>query len=121
MTNTNKSLEVVQSFFLAINTGNMEKASSYMAENHEYIGPMFSTSSPKEYFKSLAAFEMEFSVETKDLIGYESSVTHISILTVVSPVQATIPCCEVFDINQGKIIRQRFFFDTALFPKNETI
>ncbi len=117
MNNTNKSLEVVQSFFNAINARDMGKAASYMADNHEYTGPMFSTNNPQDYFKALGAFEMEFAVETQDLIGYENSVTHVSILKVVSPVQANIPCCEVFDIENDKIVRQRFFFDTALFPK----
>jgi limonene-1,2-epoxide hydrolase len=117
MNNTNKSLQVVQEFFNAINMGNMEKAAGYMAKNHHYTGPMFSTNNPEDYFKALGNFEMEFAVETQDLIGYENSVTHVSILKVLSPVQANIPCCEVFDIKNDQIIRQRFFFDTALFPK----
>ncbi|NMH88264.1 nuclear transport factor 2 family protein [Flavivirga algicola] len=117
MNNTNKSLEVVQAFFNAINMADMKKAASYMADNHQYIGPMFSTTNPKDYFEALSKFEMEFAVETQDLIGYESSVTHVSTLKVLSPVQASIPCCEVFDLKNGKIARQRFFFDTALFPK----
>ncbi len=113
---TAESLEVVKGFFEAINSGDMQKAASYMADNHHYTGPMFSTNNPEDYFKALGKFEMEFAVETQDLIGYEGSVTHISILKVLSPVQATIPCCEVFDIENGKIVRQRFYFDTALFP-----
>ncbi|MDO5970274.1 nuclear transport factor 2 family protein [Flavivirga aquimarina] len=119
MTQTNKSLETVQAFFNAINSGNIEKASSYLAHNHEYTGPMFSTKSPEEYFGELSKMQMEFAVVTQDLIGYDSSVTHISILKMIAPVQAEIPCCEVFDIENEKIIRQRFFFDTALFPDNK--
>jgi len=117
MSTTNESLQVVEGFFNAINSGDMQKAAGYMAADHKYEGPMFSTDNPDDYFKALSNFEMEFAVETQDLIGYEGSVTHVSLLKVVSPVQATIPCCEVFNIENGKIIQQRFFFDTALFPK----
>ncbi len=116
-TNTNQSLQVVEAFFEAINTGDMEKAKSFMSDNHRYTGPMFSTDNPEDYFRKLMNFGMEFAVETQDLIAYEKSVTHVSILKVLSPVQASIPCCEVFDLEGGKIARQRFFFDTALFPK----
>ncbi len=114
----NQSKEVVASFFEAINKGDFELAKTFMSDNHHYCGPMFTTENPEDYFEKLMAFEMEFAVETQDLIGYDSSVTHVSLLKVISPVQATIPCCEVFDITNGKIERQRFFFDTALFPKN---
>lgn len=116
MTKTNDSLKLVEAFFNAINSGDMEKASSYMATNHKYVGPMFSTDNPQDYFKALGAFEMEFAVETEDLIAFENSVTHRSLLKVVNPVQATIPCCEVFKISDGKITHQYFYFDTALFP-----
>ncbi len=118
MTNTNHSLAVVKKFFQAINDGDMGKARSFMAENHRYEGPMFSTHNPDEYFESLKNFEMEFAVETLDLMGYEKSVTHLSMLKVLAPVEATIPCCEVFEIENDKIVRQRFFFDTKLFPGN---
>jgi len=112
-----KPIEVVQGFFKAINEGNMEVARNFMADDHKYIGPMFSTDNPEDFFKALGAFEMQFEVETQDLIAAENAVTHISILKIIEPVQASIPTCEVFDIKDGKIVRQRFFFDTALFPK----
>ncbi len=117
MKNTQKSLETVQKFFNAINEFDMEKARSFMADSHQYTGPMFSTDNPEDYFKALANFGMEFAVETQDLIAYDGSVTHVSLLKVLSPVKAEIPCCEVFDIENEKITRQRFFFDTALFPQ----
>ncbi len=116
MTNLIKPIEVVQDFFKAINNGDMAKARSFMADNHQYSGPMFSTENPEDYFKALGNFEMQFEVETQDLIAAEDFVTHVSILKVVAPVQASIPCCEVFNIKDRKIARQRFFFDTALFP-----
>lgn len=117
MNSTQKSLETVQEFFNAINEFDMEKARSFMSDNHQYTGPMFSTKNPEDYFKALGDFGMEFAVETQDLIAYNNSVTHVSLLKVLSPVKAVIPCCEVFDIKDEKITRQRFFFDTALFPK----
>jgi len=119
MTTSNQPIEVVQGFFEAINEGDMAKARSFMADSHQYSGPMFSTENPEDYFKALGNFEMQFEVETQDLIATDDYVTHISILKVVAPVQASIPCCEVFNIENEKIVRQRFFFDTALFPKSE--
>lgn len=117
MNTADKSLEVVREFFHVINTGQLEKARDLMADDHIYHGPVFSTKNPDDYFRELMAFGMEFAVETHDLIATDHSVTHVSTLKVLSPVQASIPCCEVFDIENGKIRRQRFFFDTALFPK----
>jgi len=117
MENTITPIEVVQGFFKAINEGNMESARSFMADDHKYTGPMFSTDSPEEFFKALGTFEMQFEVETQDLFAAENIVTHVSILKIVEPVQASIPTCEVFVIKDGKIVNQRFFFDTALFPK----
>ena len=88
-----------------------------MTTNHEYWGPMFSTKNPKDYFEKLVGFEMEFAVETQDLIVADNAVTHIALLKVLNPVQANIPTCEVFKIQDGKITHQYFYFDTALFPK----
>ena len=117
MTTEIKPLQIVQAFFEAINTGDFAKAGEFMAADHEYWGPMFSTKSPKDYFEQLAAFEMDFEVETQDLIVADNAVTHVALLKVISPVQAKIPTCEVFKIKDGKIATQLFYFDTALFPK----
>ncbi len=117
MNSKEQSLEVVENFFNAINKGDFIEAKSYMAANHNYVGPMFSTNNPEDYFEKLMAFEMEFAVETQDLIVAENAVTHLSLLKVVNPVKATIPCCEVFNVKNGKIDQQRFYFDTNLFPK----
>lgn len=118
MKNSNGSLDVVKDFFKAINAGDMDTAKSLMAEEHIYTGPMFSTNNREDYMNKLMEMGMEFAVESHDLIGADSFVTHVSTLKVLSPVQASIPCCEVFEVVEGKIIRQRFFFDTALFPKS---
>ncbi|WP_298892365.1 nuclear transport factor 2 family protein [uncultured Psychroserpens sp.] len=117
MNNENKSLDIVEGFFKAINTGDFDKAKSFMANNHEYVGPMFSTKNPEDYFEKLKAFEMEFAVETQDMLVGENGLTHRSLLKVLNPVQATIPCCEVFIVDNNKITHQYFYFDTALFPK----
>ncbi|MGI9541822.1 MAG: nuclear transport factor 2 family protein [Cyclobacteriaceae bacterium] len=53
MTKTNESLQVVEGFFNAINSGDMVKAQSFMSDNHQYEGPMFSTNNPEDYFKHL--------------------------------------------------------------------
>ncbi|MDO5979995.1 nuclear transport factor 2 family protein [Flavivirga spongiicola] len=118
MNSIKNSIEVVESFFSAINEGNFEQAKNYMADNHQYTGPMFSTNNPDEYFEKLMAFEMEFAVETQDMVVAKNAITHLSLLKIVNPVQATIPCCEVFNVEEGKITRQRFYFDTNLFPSN---
>ncbi len=117
MDNEKNPTEVVKGFFNAINKGDFTEARHFMADDHKYTGPMFSTDNPEDYFKKLMAFEMEFAVETQDLITAENAITHVSLLKVINPVQATIPCCEVFNIDHGKIARQRFYFDTGLFPK----
>ena len=90
-----------------------------MADDHKYTGPMFSTDNPEDYFKALGGFEMQFEVETQDLFAAENAVTHVSILKIIAPVQASIPCCEVFEIKDAKIVRQRFYFDTRLFPESQ--
>lgn len=110
------SKEVVEGFFKAINAGDFNTAKSFMAENHFYSGPMFSTNNPEAYFDKLKAFEMEFAVETQDMFIAEEGITHRSLLKVIQPVQATIPCCEVFKIKEDKITHQYFYFDTNLFP-----
>ncbi|GAA3635988.1 nuclear transport factor 2 family protein [Flavivirga jejuensis] len=110
------SLEVVEGFFKAINAGDFNQAKKFMADNHEYHGPMFSTNTPDAYFEELKAFEMEFAVETQDMIVAKDAVTHVAILKILKP-QVSIPTCEVFKIKKGKIARQSFYFDTALFPK----
>ncbi len=117
MNHTKQSQLAVEGFFAAINKGDFTEAKSFMADNHKYIGPMFSTNNPEEYFEKLMAFEMEFAVETQDLIVSEDAVTHLSLLKVVNPVQTEIPCCEVFNVENGKITQQRFYFDTRLFPE----
>lgn len=109
--------QVVEGFFDAMNQGDFAKAKSFMADNHSYTGPMFSTENPEEYFNALAAFEMEFAIETQDMIASEDGLTHRSLLKILNPVQATIPCCEVFKVSKGKITHQYFYFDTALFPR----
>ncbi len=111
--------EVVDGFFGAINEGNMEGAMQYMDKNHEYTGPMFNSKGPEEYMKFLGAFGMEFEVETQDMIYSENGVTHAALLKVLSPVYAEIPTCEIIDVKNDKIIRQRFYFDTKLFPNTE--
>lgn len=116
MENTLKPIEVVEGFFNAMNKGDFDLAKSFMADNHQYIGPMFSTENPDDYFKKLMAFEMEFAVETQDMIVAENGVTHLALLKVINPVQASIPTCEVFKVEDGKITHQHFYFDTALFP-----
>lgn len=108
--------EVVAGFFKAINEADFNAAKNFMAPNHHYFGPMFSTENPEDYFEKLMAFEMEFAVETQDMLAAEDGVTHRSLLKVVNPVQATIPCCEVFKVANGKITHQYFYFDTNLFP-----
>lgn len=113
----NQSKEVVEYFFEAINKGDFELAKTYMSDKHHYCGPMFTTESPEDYFEKLMAMEMEFAVETQDMLVAEDGVTHRSLLKVLNPVQATIPCCEVFKIADGKITHQYFYFDTNLFPK----
>lgn len=111
-----QSKEVVTKFFEAINKGDFELAKTFMSDNHHYCGPMFTTENPKDYFEKLMAFEMEFAVETQDLLVSENGVTHRSLLKVLNPVQVTIPCCEVFKVSDGKITHQYFYFDTNLFP-----
>ena len=118
MEKINNSIEVVENFFSAINKVDFEEAKTYMSENHHYSGPMFSTNNPEDYFEKLKAFEMEFAVETQDMLVAGNGVTHRSILKVLSPVQANIPCCEVFIVDKNKITHQYFYFDTALFPKS---
>ncbi|GAA3614833.1 nuclear transport factor 2 family protein [Flavivirga amylovorans] len=112
-----KPLKVVEGFFKAINVGDFNLAKEFMTDNHEYHGPMFSTTNPQDYFEKLKAFEMEFAVETQDMLVTDNSVTHVAVLKVISPMQVSIPTCEVFKIRQGKIAKQLFYFDTALFPK----
>ncbi|MDO5968555.1 nuclear transport factor 2 family protein [Flavivirga aquimarina] len=111
------SIEVVEGFFKAINTGDFNLAKSYMADTHEYNGPMFSTNNPDAYFEKLMAFDMEFAVETQDMIVAEDAVTHLATLKVLGA-QVSIPTCEVFKIKEGKIVAQSFYFDTALFPQS---
>lgn len=113
----NQSKEVVVNFFEAINNGDFESAKSFMATNHHYCGPMFTSDNPEDYFEMLNAFEMEFAVETQDMLVAEDGVTHRSLLKILNPVQAVIPCCEVFKVAEGKIAHQYFYFDTNLFPK----
>lgn len=117
MENVNNSIEVVENFFKAINKGDFEEAKTFMSNNHYYYGPMFSTENPEDYFEKLKDFEMEFEVETQDMLVAKTGVTHRSLLKVISPVQATIPCCEVFVVSDNRITHQYFYFDTALFPK----
>lgn len=112
-----KPIEVVEGFFSAMNNGDFASAKKFMADNHWYTGPMFSTKNPEDYFKELSAFEMQFEVETQDMIVANDAITHISLLKIVAPFQKVIPCCEVFNIKEGKIARQRFYFDTRLFPE----
>lgn len=112
-----QSKKIVESFFEAINKGDFELAETFMSKNHHYCGPMFTSENPEDYFKMLADMQMEFAVETQDMLVSEDGVTHRSLLKVLNPVQATIPCCEVFKISEGKITHQYFYFDTNLFPK----
>ncbi len=116
MNSKEQSLEVVENFFNAINKGDFIEAKSYMATNHNYVGPMFSTNNPEDYFEKLMAFEMEFAVETQDLIVAENAVTHLSLLKVVNPVKATSIDEKALSLVSLKIIKTNKIWKLKLLP-----
>ncbi|MCX2681316.1 hypothetical protein OOZ15_15290 [Galbibacter sp. EGI 63066] len=91
MEKSNNSIQVVEGFFKAINKGCFEEVKTFMANNHQYYGLMFSTENPEDYFEKLKAFEMKSLVETQDMLVAKTGVTHRSLLKVISPVQTEIP------------------------------
>lgn len=108
--------ETVLAYVEAVNHG-PERSRQLLADDFSYQGPTFSAESADAFIEQLGSTAVDAHLRTEQLFESGSTVTHIGTLTLKHPVDATIRCCEVFEVKSGKIVRSQLFFDSRDLPQ----
>ena len=85
-------------------------------EHYTFKGPMMEMRSANEAVEFMQRCAFESTTKNCEVIEEENRLVHVFDWTVTAPFQATIPMVEVMEFENGKVIRARLFFDSALFP-----
>ncbi len=110
-------IDVVTAYTDAFDCKDMEKAKSVLDTDFHFDGPLMKAESRDEFFAQLANFDLEYQTKEHRVISQGTSVARIFDFAITSPVRATVPMVEWFEVENDKIQSSRLFYDTAIFPK----
>ena len=85
-------------------------------EHYMFKGPMMEMRNANEAVEFMQRCAFESTTKNCEVIQEGNRLVHVFDWTVTAPFQATIPMVEVMEFENGKVIRARLFFDSALFP-----
>jgi len=109
--------EIVNRYTEAFDAGDLPAVESLLAEDFRFEGPLMSASSRQEFFTQLAQFEMKARTVVLRQISNGSTVARLFDFQLTAPKQTTIPMAEFLEVENGKIVSARLFYDPSRFPK----
>ena len=115
----NEPLELIQNYNASFADKNIDKVRTLLHDNFTFTGPMMQFGSPDEFANAMREFGFDCSNENVQFVSEDSIVVQVFDWVVTAPFKASIPMCEIFKIEEGKIFSSKLFFDTAKFPKME--
>lgn len=109
--------DVVNRYTEAFDAGDMRTVQSLLADDFRFEGPLMTASSRQEFFEQLAQFEMTARTVVRRQIANGSTVARLFDFELTAPAQITIPMAEWLEVEDGKIVASRLFYDPTRFPK----
>ena len=106
-----RATDTVLAYVEAVNTG-PDASRALLADDFKYTGPTFSAGSADEFMAMLGESSMEATLTTDSIHADGNVVTHQGTLTLTHPVESVIRTCEVYTVDNGKIVASNLYFDT---------
>lgn len=88
-----------------------------LAKNFHFKGPMMETTGVEEMVGCMDSCPMVGGPQNMTFVAEGNRVVQIFDWVVTAPFSASIPMCEILEIENGQVKSSRLFYDTASFPK----
>ena len=111
-----KPIDVVKSYYAAIDAHDMAKARALMRDDFRFDGPMMQASSPEEMFSQMKAMGFEYKSHVLHMAENGSTVAALFDCAISSPFKATIRMSEWLTVKDGKIASSNLIYDTKKMP-----
>jgi len=109
--------DIVKRFSKAFFEKNLEIVKELVAENYRFKGPMMEMNSGEELIGFIETMPMEATEISSTYIEQGNQVIKICNFDFTTPPIGPQDMCEIFTIEDGKILKSQLFYDTAPFPK----
>ena len=73
--------------------------------------------SRQEFFEQVSQFEMTAKTVVREQIANGSTVARLFDFQMTAPAEVTIPMAEWMQVEDGRIVSARLFYDPSLFPQ----
>ncbi|MDD9911729.1 MAG: hypothetical protein OXR68_02250 [Alphaproteobacteria bacterium] len=113
------NLEIAKKVCIAWCTKDITTLQEYLHDNYEFTGPMTGTKTKEQSIECVQSCNFESSIENCEVIEQNNKLVHAFDMVITAPLQSRIPTVEIMEFENGKVIKSRMFFDTALFPQAE--
>lgn len=110
-------IDVVNRYTEAFDSGDLATVESLLDEDFQFQGPLMTATSRKEFFEQLSQFDMTAKTVVHRQIANGSSVARLFDFEMTAPARTTIPMAEWLQVEDGRIVSAKLFYDPALFPK----
>lgn len=113
------NVEIVKRFSKAFFDKDIDTVKEIVAENYRFKGPMMEMNSREELIDFIQNMPMQASEVKSDYIEQGNQVVKVCTCDFSAPPIGPQDLCEVFTVEDGKIVGNKLFYDTAKFPKPE--
>ena len=110
-------IDIVNRYTQAFDEHDMATVESLLAEEFEFDGPLMTATSRQEFFEQLARFDLTAKTVVRQQIATGSTVARLVDFEMTAPAQVTIPIAEWLEVEDGRIVSAKLFYDPSLFPK----
>lgn len=112
----NSAMKTVGAFYEAFGRKNATALRDLLTPNFTFRGPLMSFDDPDSYVAAMAQLPFEAEVQDSRFIADGDRVAHVFTWRMTTPAKASIPMCEVLELEGGKVRSSELYYDSKLFP-----
>lgn len=114
-----KNTEIVKCFAKAVLDKDVDAIKEIVAENYRFKGPMMEMKSREEMISFVQNLPIQAKEIESDYIEQGNRVVKIFKFDFTVPPIGTQEMCEIFTLENDKIVSVKLFYDASKFPKPE--
>lgn len=119
MSNSTRSLDVVQEYYGAFAGKDFQRLRKILSPGFQFRGPLLNASGPDEFIRAMSQMPFEATVSGSRFIADGNRVAHAFLWSMTAPAKADIPMCEVLEVDKGRIQSADLYYDARLFPQGK--
>lgn len=112
-----KPIDIVKSYFEAIEKHDFQKARALMHDRFKFTGPMMEANNPEELFAKMKEMCCEFTMRVLHIAEAGNTVGVLADCVMTKPASLTLRMSEWLTVENGKLVSSNLVYDTAKMPK----